>query len=233
VEFVEELRVMKIQAFMAVVVCACVVAPALADFGAGSEFYWGDVKLEAVGQVKLDWGLATNAAFGVTLVSGQLTGSIYPQTAPPERPNMFRTFCVENGIYFTPGTIYWASIDPVAYSGHVGPAGDPISKVSEYIYDGYLAGTITNLTGIRDAIWYAENEGGVKNAIYDTAFVAAGAGNAGHTYALNLWSITEQGGEYVATDVQSQLITVVPIPGAVLLGFLGLGYAGTRLRRFV
>jgi hypothetical protein len=28
-------------------------------------------------------------------------------------------------------------------------------------------------------------------------------------------------------------VSAVPIPGAVLLGFLGLGYAGTKLRRFV
>jgi hypothetical protein len=222
---------------------ALVATPAFADFS----FEWTSgattLDLTAVAQVKLDGGLATNSAFGVTLVSGQLKGSIYTNTAPPEIANLFRTFCVESTVYFSPGTTYWASIDPVAYSGGVGPAGDAISDVTEYIYDQYLLTKPTDaatLTAMRDAIWWAEGEGGSKNAIAKAALYAlygdedysGTLGLAGHTYALNLWTIVEQDGKYIATDVQSHLITT-PVPAAVLLGMLGLGAAGMRLRRFV
>lgn len=222
------------------VLCLFVTAPVLADLFGGGTFYWGDVKLDGVAQVKLGWGVATNAAFGVTLVTRQLPGSIYA-SASPANTVLFRTFCVENNIYFTPGTTYWASIDPVAYSGNVGPAGDPISNVTEYIYDRYLTAhpvptDVATLTSIRDAIWWAEGEGGSKNEIYDNALDAVKAmGDADHTYALNLWTIAWDSGDsrFEAIDVQTQLITMVPIPAAVLLGMLGLGAAGLKLRKFV
>lgn len=222
-----------------------IAAPGVAD----TPFQWTNngstINLTSVAQVRLDSGLATNSAFGVTLVEGQLKGTIYPDvvlSGGTAVTDLFRTFCVENGIYFTPGTVYHASIDRVAYSGsQAGTTGDPISDVSEYIYDGYRTGTITNLTGIRDAIWWAEGEGGVKNTIVDNALTAlygatdmtsAGLRSAGHTWAMNLWTLAFQNGVWVATDVQSHLVTV-PIPGAVLLGALGLVAARRKLRKLV
>jgi hypothetical protein len=217
-------------------------SPALADIMVGDTFYWNNTPLTAVGQVKLDSGLVanTNAAFGVTLIEGALTGSIYSDALPGQTV-LFRTFCIEKTVYFTPGVTYWASIDPVAYSGAGGGglAGDPIGRVTEYIYDQYLATKPTSsatLQAIRDAIWYSEKEIGSSNSVYNNAVTTLGAAasqNANHTYALNLWTITSQQGKYVATDVQSHLITMVPVPGAVLLGLLGLGYAGMRLRKRV
>ena len=221
--------------------CLFVAAPVMADLP--GPFEWTNdgktIELTAVAEVKLDGGLATNSAFGVDLMSGQLKGSIY-ESVSPIASDVFRTFCVEKSIYFYPGKTYWASIDPVAYSGNeTGVDGDGISDLSEWIYDQYRAGNYDDddLTSVRDAIWWAEGEDGSKNSIAQDAISAlygpdpGNYGDAAHTYALNLWTIVEQGDKWVATDVQSQLITV-PVPAAVLLGLLGLGVAGVKLRKF-
>lgn len=69
--------------------------------------------------------------------------------------------------------------------------------------------------------------------------------NRNHVRALNLWFRRSSGGSEVSwatfqndilinrsgTDKQSQLILVVPVPGAALLGVLGLGIAGWMKRR--
>ena len=225
--------------------CLFVAAPTLADPSLDLPFEWTNdadtIELTAVAEVKLDSGLATNSAFGVDLMSGQLKGSIY-ESVSPIASDVFRTFCVEKSVFFKPGTTYWASIDPVAYSGNEsGVIGDGISDVAEYMYDQYLAGnytTDTELQQVRDAIWWAEGEGGSKaaaapalTALYTDADYSGLLGSAEHTYALNLWTLEWDCDKWVATDVQSQLITV-PVPGAVLLGMLGLGAAGMKLRRF-
>jgi hypothetical protein len=184
----------------------------------------------------------SGAAFGVELTKGQLAGSIY-ESAGPGAAIVFRTFCVENEIPFPVGTKLWASIDSVAYSGADGggAAGDPVSAVTEWIYDQYLSGTVADLAAIRDAIHYAEGEitswsGADADAegLFNAALASAGSGNALHTYALNLWQIMlDASGAYRAIDKQSHLITVVPVPATLLLGLLGLGYAGTKLRKLV
>jgi hypothetical protein len=175
------------------------------------------------------------------LVSGSLAGSIYEQGGPVS--NLFTTFCVESIITLRPGVQYWASVDPKAYSGNkIG--GDAVSDVSEWIYDKWLAGNPNTWTqfDISRAMWWAEEESdGVKNDVAKAALSALAypldtthdnLRLSQHTWAMNLWDgFDDATGRWEAHDRQSQLVTV-PVPAAVLLGLLGLGAAGLRLRKF-
>lgn len=227
------------------ITCVFAAAPAFADFGGGT-FYWNGKAFDAVAQVKLTSlsGASSGGAFAVELIWGSLTGSVYEGASPAK--NLFTTYCVEAGTTFGLSTTYWASIDPLAYAGTNGAAGDRPSDVTEWIYDQWLAGNPSGWTqtAISQAIWWAEEEsGGAKNAVvtaalgslsYAATTVAGGLANAQHTWAMNLWDdFTQVGGtdEWTATDRQSQLITV-PVPAAALLGLLGLTAAGIRLRKY-
>lgn len=222
------------------VLCAFVAAPAFGEYL--GTFYWTPdqflypgaptVQLNAVAIVDMDYTsfgftapTSNGGPFWVQVVQGTLNG--------------FNTLCVESSVTQSLNDNYWASVDDVAYAGRVGSAGDPISNRTEWIYDQYLSNHLKAYTGatISEAIWMGEGEAtpNLGNAVWNAAVLAIPdpqVGLATHTRVLNLWTLEKVGDVYVATDVQSHLITV-PVPAAVLLGFLGLGYAGMRLRKHV
>ncbi|MBK9119021.1 MAG: hypothetical protein IPM18_05370 [Phycisphaerales bacterium] len=224
-------------------------APAWASFTGGA-FRWAPggagsspaVDLYAHTQVKLQTigGGASGGPFNVELVgNGDGQVPFYPGSIGDF---LFRTWCIESQINFTPNVAYWISVDKRAYSGGVaGVAGDPISDVTEWIYDQWNAGNLNAYTNnqISRAIWWAEGEAtGQKNAVADAALLALGynvpapgpLALASHTWALNLWTGFQQvNGVWYANDVQSHLITV-PVPAALLLGVAGLGLVMRRTR---
>ena len=76
---------------------------------------------------------------------------------------------------------------------------------------------------IQQFVWDAQAGDPLDAAIAAVIANASAIVNWEAVKVLNLWG--QEG-----TDVQSQLVRV-PVPGAALLGTLGLGFAAARLRR--
>ncbi|HPC94037.1 MAG TPA: PEP-CTERM sorting domain-containing protein [Sedimentisphaerales bacterium] len=132
------------------------------------------------------------------------------------------TFCLETKEYLSIGGIYYVTLSDNAIQGGVGPAGDPLDDQSKKIYN-YWLDTLThnasNADDVQNALWYQEGEGGSSNYLNS---ITASAANV---KVMNLWT----GAPY--QGYAQDLLVRVPLPGAVLLGVLGMGVAGLRLRR--
>lgn len=259
--YVEEAEMKALKTWGVVLAGLMLASPAMAAFTGGVFWYKdannNEVQLYAPTKVRLltTPGGASGGPFMVQNRGGGPVGQL-PHHPGPINTNLFGTWCIESQINFTPNSDYWASVDRKSYSGGgpVGTFGDAPSVVSEWIYDQWKAGTLaasmavysyaapTNAQ-ISQAIWWAEQEAsGSNNNVVKAALQALGLplatpaanlADANHTYALNLWTgFTWDADQqrWYAQDVQSHLITV-PVPGAMLLGLMGLGASAILKRR--
>jgi hypothetical protein len=147
----------------------------------------------------------------------------------------FGSFCVETNEYFTPGLTYFVTLNSYAIKGGVsGGSPDPLSDESAWIYtqwlDGNITHTSTNANAVQAALWYLEGENyGVNNTYVTQALAAVAAGwKNTDIMVMNLWA-TYLNGEYAGYS--QDMLVRVPVPATILLGFLGLGIGGWKLRK--
>lgn len=167
----------------------------------------------------------------------------------------FLTFCLERFVNITPEQSYTYTIAPRAYAGGAdahdpvgaGPAGDPISQGTAWLYEQFIKGTLVAPSGsyfdaatrdfnagqLQKAFWMLEDEMGGTNYYVD--LVKGIFGNTGaylsvagysKVQAMNLWRKNTDGS---IRDFQSMLI-YVPDSGmtAALLGLGLLSLAAFR-----
>ena len=172
----------------------------------------------------------------------------------------FQTFCVETNEFISPThyieqtIVNWTSPNSYAVAGGVGgagPNGDPLDPRTAYLYTQFATGNLSNYDyddefGItpgddRDtdaqqlqyAIWKIEEE--ITATLADKALAwFTEADNAvtteawtgiGNVRVLNLVDNTDP-------TPRQDMLYLVPVPGAVLLGILGLSVAGIKLRKY-
>lgn len=162
--------------------------------------------------------------------------------------NSFQTFCLERNEYIWNGITYDFDIGLAAVQGGVGgPRPDPISVGTAYLYQQFATGQLAgyNYTPgagrsasaglLQNAIWALEQELSApiagSNAFWDLVVgkfgsVVGARADASAGYGVRVMNLHA----CVTPTYQSQLV-LVPVPAAALLGFIGLGYAGMKLRK--
>jgi len=246
--------------FFISLVCGFVAVPALADIYGGRVWYnriggyysgnGGEFTLSNDGGP----GLLLDLSAYIEGVTKNVLGS---STLPS-----FQTFCVETSEYVAQPmdivvstTFVNEATGAITGSGSHAilgskPKGDNLDARTAYLYTQFAKGVLSNYdylsTGVgrnvsagllQKAIWYIEEEPGGSNAGQSGIWITE-AQNAidnglwsgiGDVRILNTWKPGYVGD--LVYKKQDQLY-LVPVPAAVLLGILGLGVAGWKLRRF-
>lgn len=166
----------------------------------------------------------------------------------------FSSFCLEKSEHVDIGAPYDVVVATEALlgggnNGPTGPnGGDALDPMTAYLYtqfragvlDGYNytagAGRVASAGALQDVIWYIEhevamgwtdNDGSLQDKFY-TAAVDAKWTDIGNVRVLNLYTPGHVG---EAGYYRQDQLTMVPVPGAFVLGSLGLGLAGWYRKR--
>ena len=201
-------------AFLALLICGTAGADLSIDIGIGSE----------------SEGLWPHAPYEITVNGAR----------PNWLPETFYTFCIEpRTVFRSSDGPFFGTIDDVIMEG-TGTLTKTLTEGVKKTYAAFLNGgfdTGFNMNDIQQHIWVTQDYPvGVGPVValdpLITTSINSIVGSADYTRGwenvkvLNLWGDADH-----TADVQSQLV-MTPIPGAVLLGMLGLSVAGIKLRKY-
>jgi hypothetical protein len=165
----------------------------------------------------------------------------------------FLTFCIENDESVTLGKEYWVEIQTYADAGGSGGGSpDPLDPITSALYTKWLSTEDTTdaamATKYQLAMYYQEQEAmygndnkwyeGTGTTLLDSAYqtytltnitnliaTVGSPSSIGMVRVMTLWGDADK-------NLFAQDLLVVPTPAAVLLGILGLGVAGWKLRKY-
>lgn len=210
-------------------------------------------------QIRADVGpynVGVGGEFSWAVVGGSLdlsgyaavTSGVYQDGVP-----WFQSFCLEGEEYFKKGNTYNAVINQNAIHGGVGPAGDPVSVGTGWLYQQFAtASWVTGLSynyganrkdsagALQKTIWWLEGEMGIAydaGNIYMSAVVnqfgseAAAKADGGWNYGVYALNLTTPTGARVQDQLYYRPISVPEGGVTAMLLALGLGGMACVSRR--
>jgi len=238
------------------VLCALAATPVLGDpYTNGTVTYGGRISY-----TQTPYGYSNGGEFTVSSDGGPglLLGNggyVFGTTARVDtKSESFQTFCVETDEYIYSGNMIYVSetfLDGTpgshAWKGGIGPdTGDDLDFRTAYLYTQFAKGILSDYRysdaanrpldagQLQRAIWSIEGEytlaaTDIKAKAWVQEATDAKWSNIGDVRVLQAVTVGADGNP---TGLGQDLLYLVPVPGAVLLGLLGLGAAGLKLRRF-